>query len=44
MSRMGADIAIRKFKDPRNNRDNNFESPFANEAGDGFVSFEKIKR
>ena len=44
MSRMGADIAIRKFKDPRHSRDSDFESPFANGAGDGYVSFDKIRR
>lgn len=44
MSRMGADIAIRKFKDPRHSGNSDFESPFANGAGDSFASYEKIRR
>jgi len=44
MSRMGADIAIRKFKDPRHSGNNDFESPFANGSGDGYASFDKIRR
>ena len=44
MSRMGADIAIRKFKDPRHSGNSDFESPFANGSGDGYASFDKIRR
>jgi hypothetical protein len=48
MSRMGSDIDIRRFKDPRNRQKSDFEAPFADDAGDeyasAFVSLEKMRR